>query len=889
MAVSAGHPYEALALKAVDDSGTRRARFGRVIRCAILATLIAGATFPATAAPTRRVLLLSADPHTSPGLLEVELSLRRVFSDSLQGGAELDVEHLDMVYGTSPELRQLLVDLLKAKCAERPPAVVIAVGAGPLRFALDERQQLFPNARILFCHIPRDDLGAIAPPKDVCGILSNWGFGEELGVALRLLPDTRQAVVILGNGPVEQRYEPTWRREFARYGNRVKIDWWVGVPLSELEMRIAHLPARTVVIYIAVYRDSAGGNYVPVLVLEKLARRSSAPIFGVGTHYVGLGVVGDGRYNYKELGTQLGERTVRLLQGEPPERIGITVNRPATPTFDGRELRRWNIPRDRLPAGSRILFEQRSLWEQHRWTVLFALAVIFLQAILLGWVLAQRIARRRAERGEDQSQRLHQSVVDSLDERIATLARDGSIVAANRAWREFAESHGSGAALGVGNNYLQFVRHAVERGQQDARRTMESLEAVLTERETALALEYSSPGEDEGCRYEMRIVSLRRPDGGAIVVIQDVTDRWRSVGRVRIALESLPVATFLVDDEGRIELVNAEAERLFGHRRDELLGEFVSVVIPPSSLRLHTPRRNADAHVVERNVTGRRKDGSEVFVELHLRSIVMGGRRMMLVSILDLSERRRMDAEVQRLREETAHFGRVAAVGEMSAAIAHELNQPLTGILTNSQAAQRFVAGGSFTPEDLSETLADIVADTRRAGEVIQRLRMMLRKGPLETRALDVNEMVQQVVRLVSHDLSLRSAVLDLELTENLPAVAGDRIHLQQVILNLILNGADAMIDLPPERRRMLLRTAPGIERTVRIELRDSGPGIPAEAMPHIFEPFFTTKKTGMGMGLSIVRSIVETHDGQITCANAASGGAVFTVVLPATNEGEAA
>jgi len=201
----------------------------------------------------------------------------------------------------------------------------------------------------------------------------------------------------------------------------------------------------------------------------------------------------------------------------------------------------------------------------------------------------------------------------------------------------------------------------------------------------------------------------------------------------------------------------------------------------------------------------------------------------------------------------------------------------------NCQAAQRLLERGSFSTDDVVETFSDIVADTRRAGEVIQRLRLMLRKQPAEIRPLDLNETVKQVVRLVHHDLAIKGAALELELSEDLPVISGDRVHLQQVIVNLVLNGADAMMNLPPEQRRMVLRTGPGFDQTVELELRDSGPGIPVDAMKQIFEPFYTTKPNGMGMGLSIVRSIVESHSGRITCANAASGGAVFKVTLPAT------
>jgi two-component system sensor kinase FixL len=177
--------------------------------------------------------------------------------------------------------------------------------------------------------------------------------------------------------------------------------------------------------------------------------------------------------------------------------------------------------------------------------------------------------------------------------------------------------------------------------------------------------------------------------------------------------------------------------------------------------------------------------------------------------------------------------------------------------------------------------LADIAADGRRAGEVIQRLRALLRKGPLELKPLDLNELVEQTTRLVGSDLLLRAASLDLELAQGLPQVAGDRVHLQQVLLNLVLNALDAMADCPVEARRIALRTSPRENGRVLVEVRDAGVGIAGEAASLLFEPFFTTKSDGMGMGLSIVRSIVESHGGRVWAANNAGPGATFTIELP--------
>jgi signal transduction histidine kinase len=243
--------------------------------------------------------------------------------------------------------------------------------------------------------------------------------------------------------------------------------------------------------------------------------------------------------------------------------------------------------------------------------------------------------------------------------------------------------------------------------------------------------------------------------------------------------------------------------------------------------------------------------------------------------------RKRAEMEAQGLRHDLAHAGRVATVGELTASLAHELNQPLTAILSNAQAGQRILG---TTPADLEvvrEILNDIVEDNKRAGDVIRRLRSLLKKGRREVKALDVNEAVGEVARLVGGDAAVRELTLRLELDPGLPLVLGDRVQLQQVALNLVLNAMDAMQNAPADRRTLLLRTAREGRKTVRVEVRDSGAGVSEGDLGKIFQAFYTTKADGMGLGLAITRSIVEAHGGRLEARNNADGGATFSFTLP--------
>jgi signal transduction histidine kinase len=243
--------------------------------------------------------------------------------------------------------------------------------------------------------------------------------------------------------------------------------------------------------------------------------------------------------------------------------------------------------------------------------------------------------------------------------------------------------------------------------------------------------------------------------------------------------------------------------------------------------------------------------------------------------------RRRSEMEGQRLRQDLAHVGRVSTMGELTASLAHELNQPLTAILSNAQAAQRILASDKGDLGEIREILGDIVEDDKRAGEVIHRLRGFLRKSNTELAALDIGELVSQVARLVSSDAIIRNVAIRLDLAPGLPPVCGDRVQLQQVILNLLMNGLDAMRESGEGERTLVLRTESGGPATVVVAVEDSGVGIDEADLDHVFHAFYTTKPDGLGMGLAIARSIVEAHGGHLEARNNPGGGATFSFTLP--------
>jgi two-component system, LuxR family, sensor kinase FixL len=248
-----------------------------------------------------------------------------------------------------------------------------------------------------------------------------------------------------------------------------------------------------------------------------------------------------------------------------------------------------------------------------------------------------------------------------------------------------------------------------------------------------------------------------------------------------------------------------------------------------------------------------------------------------------VTERKRTEQDAEQQRQELAHITRVGIVGELSGAIAHELSQPLTAILTNAQAGQRFLTVTAKGRREVTEILSDIVRDAKRAGGVIRRLRALLKRDETHFRPLNINKVVTDVLELVRHEFVSRATRVELLLAPGLPLVLGDRVGLQQVLLNLLMNGCDAMNGNHPGRRQVSISTTVDHEGSVRASISDCGHGISPGHEESIFEAFFTTKKRGLGLGLPVCRSIIKAHAGHLWAENSSTGGATFHFTLPVT------
>ena len=269
-------------------------------------------------------------------------------------------------------------------------------------------------------------------------------------------------------------------------------------------------------------------------------------------------------------------------------------------------------------------------------------------------------------------------------------------------------------------------------------------------------------------------------------------------------------------------------------------------------------------------------------------SPVMDGQTVKAVSVIskDITVQRQVEREAHRNRLELAHWERVATMGELAASLVHELSQPLTALLSNAQAALRFIQSNPSEIDEVRATIQDIIADDRRAIEFIQHLRAFFKKGTLDKKFLNINSLINDVISLLKSEAVFRHIFIETALDIKLPAVLANEIHLQQVILNLVLNASESMMDANDRPKRVVISTMRENASCLKIGVRDSGKGIDKDKLKAIFKPYFTAKKDGMGMGLAICRTIIKAHGGKIWAENNPDQGATFCFTLPVTDEG---
>ena len=357
-------------------------------------------------------------------------------------------------------------------------------------------------------------------------------------------------------------------------------------------------------------------------------------------------------------------------------------------------------------------------------------------------------------------------------------------------------------------------------------------------------------------------------------------------------LDAAVDAIIVINHKGLVETFNSAAEAIFGFGAQEVLGKNVSLLMPEPYRSAHDAyihnyleTGNAKIIGIGREAKGRRKNGSIFAIDLSVGEIPTDDQPKFVGIVRDITERKRSQEEIHQTRERLAQFGRLSTLGEMAASLAHELNQPLTAIATYTQACQRLIESGQSDDDEILATLKKCDSQAQRAGEVIRRLRQFVRKRELGRRETSCDDILHDLAALAEVDASDNGIPLTIDVAAGLPNVLVDTVQIQQVILNLIRNGIDAMTNMDHYDRGIFVSVNTFKKNQVIIKVTDHGGGITKDAEENIFQPFFTTKTSGLGLGLAICQSIIDSHGGVLNFTKNPTGGTTFYFTLPIISE----
>jgi PAS domain S-box-containing protein len=511
---------------------------------------------------------------------------------------------------------------------------------------------------------------------------------------------------------------------------------------------------------------------------------------------------------------------------------------------------------------------------------------------LVGEIFANALARKRAELVLRESEGRFRLMADTAPVMVWMSGTDQRCTYFNKCWLDFT---GRPLARELGDGWSEGVH------PDDVQRCLDTYVRAFDARRQ-FRMEYRLRRFDGEYRWLQDTgVPRFEPDGtfeGYIGSCIDITDQKRvestlrkNEARLRLLLESTHAIPWVADARSwRFTYVGPQAGALLGYPLNAWLeADFWTSHIHPEDRQaalafcLEHSQIDADYEFEYRMVAA---DGRIVWIHDVVNVVAMDGVPLLLRGfMIDVTARRQAEEESRSLREQLVRVGRVSLLGELAASIAHEVNQPLCAIVSNAQALKRILANGNYDLDELRDALQDVIQDGQRASAVIGRIRGFLQKTPSECVPVSLNDLIRDMPALVRREMASRRVTVKLTLAETLPLVLGDPIQLQQVLLNLITNGADAMEQSPAEVHELVITSSRDEQGTVTIAVRDTGVGLDASHNDRLFEPLFTTKQGSMGMGLAICRSIIESHGGSIWAAPNPDRGATFQFTLPGIKE----
>jgi two-component system sensor kinase FixL len=833
------------------------------------------------------------------------------------------------------------LNLLKTKYSGRRIDLLIPVSDLAFSFLQAHGNALFPGSPIIFCAVAKQQVESLQRPLNGSGVVAWIDVRGTLAAALKLQPKTRRIVVVGGTSRTDRVFQEEAREALRPYEGQLEITYLTNLPMAEILQRVSSLPPQTVVIYLCMLRDSTGQDFVPREALERVAQAANAPVYGLWENLLGHGIVGGHLMSFTEEGRLAGELGRRVLNGEKPENIPIIYGGADVYEFDWRQLKRWGLKESDLPPGSLVRFRQQSLWENHQREVMGTVAVFSVLSLLVVGLLITLGQRRRAEKAlakrlqfetllaelsaqfvTVEGDKVDQKIDEGLKQLVGFLGIDrGRLWQLSGPQGEFIPTH-SWAAPGLPPTSLTqaqecypWIRCQMLHGRPVVFSRPDELpeegrvdrQSLLTDGiKSALCIPLSAGGKFIGALTLSSLHSHKAWDPGLAQELRPIGEIFanaliRSAAENELRQGELKyriVADFTYDWEywqnpdGTWRYVSPACERISGHRPEEFLrhpGLLQDIIV--SEDRDRWDRHNCDS---QKDPSGpefqfriKRPDGSIRWIEHACRPVTDDAGKFIGVraSNRDITERRQVEISEQQHREQLAHVTRVATLGELTASLAHEVNQPLNAVMNNAQAAIRFLHRERPDLGEVGEALDDIVRDGKRAAEVIQRLRQFLRPGEVHAQAVDINQLIAETAALTRNEFQTSNTTIRFSLADNLPPVWADPIQIQQVVLNLLMNAKEAMDQAGASPREILVQTGKEDGENVEVSVRDRSAGFPSEDLEKIFDPFYTTKTAGMGLGLAISRSIIASLGGKVWAAPNPDQGITLAFTLPICKE----
>jgi len=766
---------------------------------------------------------------------------------------------------------------------------------------------------------------------------------KTLELSLELQPEVNNIIVIAGVDKWSRNLLKIAKGISRPYEKKYRFLWLTDKTMDELIQTVSTPLKKTIILYLSVIKDTAGNKYIPVHACRMIAQAAKAPVYALWSGTIGAGAIGGYVLSGEKIGKQTADMCLKILNGEKPSNIPIERYEDAY-MFDWRQIKRWSIPEDRLPPDSIVKFKELTVWVRYRWQIIGAIGLIIFQTLIILLLLHQRRLRRQTEyelKDRLQFERklselssefinLTSESIDIDSKMIDALAWIGPFMRADRShifrfnWdrTEFRITH-LWETEGVKKDGIVSPGLIVK----DAfpwlfENLIGGRDVIVPDIEMLSTLEAGN--EYRYCRelgIQSFIILPIEIENAPLCAIgidsihqkrdwpQEVQDRLRIIGDIFAntivrrhadkksevaALRYRTVADFTFDWEywqnpdGSFQYVSPSCDRICGYSAQDLMANpswLRDMIVPEDKATWdeHRCSIQKEKPSVEIQFRIQRPDGEIRWIEHACQPVFddQANYQGVRASNRDITKREFYKSETHQLQTELAHMDRVVTISTLTSALAHEINQPLAAMRSYAQAALRFMDKDDPEYDNVRKALRGIVADNKRAAAVVNRLRDLVKKGPTHWETIEINSIINDVIGLINSELVLRKASITLNLQPSIPGVQGDPVQMQQVLINLLMNALDAMDDQPIDARTIVISTRPENSNQILILISDSGGGIPPDTIEAIFSPFHTTKSSGMGLGLSICKSIVEAHGGIIFAENNPDGGATFSLKLP--------